>query len=47
MKKQMEVTDEWRTSGIPDQRKAESAPEEGDASAADGFQPLTRKTRIM
>lgn len=47
MKKQKELTDEWRTSGIPDQRKTEAPSDDGEATGASGYQPVTRKTRIM
>lgn len=47
MKKQKELTHEWRMSGIPDQRKAEAPSDEGETTVAGGYQPFTRKTRIM
>lgn len=39
VKKQKEITDEWRASGIPDQRQPETGPEEPEAPGAGGYQP--------
>ncbi|WP_406406522.1 hypothetical protein [Streptomyces sp. NBC_01643] len=46
MKKQKEIVDEWRESGIPEQRQPETG-DDAEATASGGSQPLTRKMRIM
>ena len=47
-KKQMQIAEEWRTSGIPEQRQADIDSEDTETTTvAGGFQTLPRKTRIL
>lgn len=48
VKKQMQIADEWRTSGIPEQRQPDTDSEDAETTAAaSGFQVAPRKTRIL
>ena len=48
VKKQMQIAEEWRTSGIPEQRQADADSEDTETTTvAGGFQTLPRKTRIL
>ncbi|MFJ6897076.1 hypothetical protein [Streptomyces hokutonensis] len=48
VKKQMQIADEWRTTGIPEQRQPDTDSEDDETTAAaSGFQVAPRKTRIL
>ncbi|MFG2027182.1 hypothetical protein [Streptomyces sp. NPDC048825] len=48
VKKQMQIADEWRSSGIPDQRQPHTDSEKAETTtAASGLQAVPRKTRIL
>ncbi|WP_406393675.1 hypothetical protein OG806_24680 [Streptomyces sp. NBC_00882] len=48
VQKQMQIADEWRASGIPEQRQSDSESEDAEpTTAASGFQAVPRKTRIL
>ena len=48
VKKQMQIADEWRMSGIPEQRQPDTDSEDAETTAAaSGFQVAPRKTRIL
>ena len=48
VKKQMQIADEWRTSGIPEQRLSETDTVDAEpATATGGFQVAPRETRIL
>lgn len=48
VKKQMQIADEWRTSGIPEQRHSDTDIDDAEpTTAAGGLQTAPRKTRIL
>ncbi|MFF7601071.1 hypothetical protein [Streptomyces mirabilis] len=48
VQKQMQIANEWRATGIPEQRQPETDSDNAETTpAASGFQAAPRKTRIM
>lgn len=48
VQKQMQIADEWRSSGIPEQRQSDTDSEESEpTTATGGFHTVPRKTRIL
>lgn len=47
LKEHKETQEQWRASGIPDQRQSAPPREETETPAAGGFQQPTRKMRIL
>ncbi|MEU9149101.1 hypothetical protein AB0D59_00760 [Streptomyces sp. NPDC048417] len=48
VQKQMQIANEWRSTGIPEQRQPDTDSDNTETTpAASGFQAVPRKTRIM